>query len=525
MGGAGLGSEQTRREQHAEDMVSAAVDGLRAEGADYEQFKRKYRNDPVGFCRDCVEWKDGESLADYQERIMRSVVEHGRVAVRGPHGLGKSALAALLVLWFALTRDGESWKVLTTASAWRQLSVYLWPEIAKWSDRLRWDLIGRSRFSSRYEQQTLALKLRTGEAFAVASDDPGLVEGAHADCVLLIVDESKSVPPPMWHALEGMLAGAGEVMALAISTPGEPAGVFYDIHRRAPGLEDWMPLHVSVEQCIAAGRISESWVEQRRRQWGETSAVFQNRCRGQFCTSDEDGLIPLSWVESAVERGLERAAIGEVSVVGVDVARSGRDSTVLALRVGDHITEIRRFSRADTMATTGQVAAILEGTGATAVVDVIGVGAGVVDRLRELGHRVIGFNSSERSDATDVSRELHFLNQRAAAWWRMRELLDPALGAEVALPDDDQLIGDLTAPRWWVNSSGRIQIESKDDLRKRLGRSTDTADAVVYAFTQSSSLDWSYRGIRRRAGGGFNARKQERLERRRDRPLRPGWNT
>jgi hypothetical protein len=119
-----------------------------------------------------------------------------------------------------------------------------------------------------------------------------------------------------------------------------------------------------------------------------------------------------------------------------------------------------------------------------AVVDVIGIGAGVVDRLRETTRsaRVIGFNASEKSRKKDLTGELGFLNKRAEAWWHLRELLDPDSGCAVALPPDDELIGDLTSPTWKVSSGGKIQIESKDDIRKRIGRSTDAGDAVVMAF-------------------------------------------
>src|SRR6185437_5098724 len=115
------------------------------------------------------------------------------------------------------------------------------------------------------------------------------------------------------------------------------------------------------------------------------------------------------------------------------------------------------------------------------VVDVIGVGAGVVDRLRELKIAVSAFNASESTTRKDRSGELGFTNVRSAAWWNLRELLDPAYGPSLALPPDDLLAGDLTAPHWRVTSSGSIQVEVKDETRKRLGRSPDSGDAVMQA--------------------------------------------
>jgi len=107
---------------------------------------RRYADDPQAFARECIAWPQGESLADYQEEILANLALHRREAVRGPHGLGKTALAAICVHWFALTRDGTDWKILTTASVWRQLTVYLWPEIHKWARRLRWEVIGRQPY-------------------------------------------------------------------------------------------------------------------------------------------------------------------------------------------------------------------------------------------------------------------------------------------------------------------------------------------------------------------------------------------
>jgi hypothetical protein len=144
------------------------------------------------------------------------------------------------------------------------------------------------------------------------------------------------------------------------------------------------------------------------------------------------------------------------------------------------------------MQVTGQIAARLGEPNATACIDVIGLGSGVVDRLREQRKTgIVAFNSSGSTADRDASGELGFVNARAAAWWKMRELLDPSRGAAIALPADDGLIGDLCAPKWSITSAGKVQVESKEDIRKRLGRSTDLGDACVYAFSVPAT---SYRG-------------------------------
>jgi hypothetical protein len=486
--------------------MTATTDWAEYAARDFEsavesaQTAARYYNDPVAFIDECVDFGDG-TLTAYQRDVLAALPVKRRVAVRGPHGLGKTGMEALAVLWFALTRDavGVDWKVATTAGAWRQLERYLWPEIKKWAKRIRWDVLGRAPLDERSELLSLNLKLVHGTAFAVASSNAELIEGVHADSVLYIFDESKAIAAATFEAAEGAFSGADpagglpEAFALACSTPGEPNGLFYDIHRRAPGLDDWWPRHVTLTEAVAAGRVAEGWAEQRRKQWGADSAAYHNRVLGEFHSSDEDGVIPLGWIEAAFERWRawkeSGSAIPEqgLRAVGVDVARSGTDKTALALRFGDLVSELRHAAREDTMQTTGRVKGILDGTERmTAVVDVIGIGAGVVDRLREQRAPVDGFNASAGTRRKDSSGELGFVNCRAAAWWNLREALDPAHGSEVALPPDDLLLGDLTAPHWRVASGGRIQVESKDDIKKRIGRSTDDGDAVVMAFWQRS---------------------------------------
>ncbi len=477
----------------------------------------QYLHDPTGWVNACVDFGDDGDLTAYQGDILDQIIPRKRVAARGPHGLGKTANAALAVHWFATTRDAceIDWKVATTASAWRQLENYLWPEIHKWAKRLRWDIIGRTPYSEVRELLALNLKLTYGAAFAVASNDHEKIEGVHADHVLYIFDEAKAIPAATFDAAEGAFSGAGsdtaaEAYALAQSTPGEPSGRFYEIHQRRAGTEDWWARHVTLDETIAAGRVSREWADQRARQWGDQSALYANRVLGEFHSSDEDSVIPLAWVEAAVERWKAWDEAGRPGrtgpvIVGVDVADTGGDDTVLALRFERFVDDLRRHSLEDTMQTAGRVAAVLQmyGTG-RAVVDGIGIGAGIPPRLREQGLEAEAFIASQGTDMTDRSGEFGFINCRAAAWWSMRELLDPQYGEGIALPDDDLLIGDLTAPKWKVTSGAKIQIEAKDDIRKRIGRSTDAGDSVVQCFfrdeqppmTSSKADDRRLRGRR-----------------------------
>lgn len=461
-----------------------------------QSFSERYWDDPAAFVQDCFTWRDDEQPSPYQLEILTALVIHKRVSARGPHGLGKSAMASWVILWFALTRDGVTdWKVPATASVWRQLQKFLFPELRKWAKRIRWDVVGRGAFNQTHELQMLSLKLSTGEAFAVASDEPSAIEGAHATQLLYIFDESKAIPVGTWDAAEGAFSSAGadtkaDAYALAISTPGETSGRFYDIQTRRPGTDDWWTRHVTLAEAVAAGRISQEWADQRRKQWGETSAIYQNRVLGEFADSGEDSVIPLSWVEKSNERWATCEGKGEGKLTyGVDPARYGEDKTAIARKVGKVLERIEYHTKEDTMQTTGRVTSAVDQTVPVAV-DVGGLGAGVVDRLRELKYNVRAVNAGESATMKDSSGEVGFVNMRSQLWWMMREALDPENPDAIALPPDDILTGDLTAPGWKYTSKGKIQVETKDEVRARIGRSTDGADAFALSLYAALAPVW-----------------------------------
>lgn len=467
----------------------------------YRKFQEQYRDDRVAFAHDIIE---GLEFTPYQDEIADRFNVVDRMAVRGPHGLGKTTEAAVLLLHFALVHDGESdWKVPTTASAWRQLTKYLWPEIHKWARKIRWAKVGREPFIPRLELQTLNLKLTTGEAFALTSDDHENMEGAHADKLFFIFDEAKAIPDESFDALEGAFAGGGkdgtqEAKALAISTPAEPLGRFYDIHTRAPGYDDWEVRHVTLQEAINAGRVSQHWADQRKAQWGERSSLYMNRVLGEFAASDEEGIIPLAWVDLANQRwedwqdeiAANPSAKGVATSAGCDVGIVGDDSTIAIVFDDVKVDTLRTYPRLDvdtaTMQLAGYCKGVIDSFFVPIYIDVIGIGVGVYNRLREQGLKLaVAFNAAEKSpaDLHDKTNEFTFRNKRSAMWWLGRELLDPQNEHNVALPPDHKLIGELTSPHYTVMSNAVIQVESKKEIRKRIHRSTDHADSVLQALT------------------------------------------
>lgn len=466
-------------------------------------FKRRYREDRVAFVHDCFNWRNGKKPKQYQEDIL-GIADAGadRLAIQSLHGIGKTALMSWFTLHFALTRDGEDWKGIATASAWRQLQLYYFPEVKKWSRMLNWAKVGRTAFNERTELQKLNLSLLTGQFSCAASDNPGLIEGAHADRLIYLFDESKLVPAATFDAAEGAMSNAGneggaEALAVAASTPGIPAGRFYDICRHAPGLNNWKVRKIGVEEAIREGSVSPNWVEQMAKLWGEDSPIYRNKVKGEFAAQDEMSVIPLPWVEAAVDRYkelakaglLSREALPPLTGVGADIGDGGADPTVLAPRFGHVIHGVDGWpsKHNEQVSTAQKIGAIINlneaGETAQAVVDGIGVGSGVVSYLEAQKYQTVSFIASAGTDVKDASGKFGFLNLRALAWWNMRELLNPENGGNIALPPIEELIGELTTPRWMEVAGAKIKVESKEDIRKRNeGRSTDYADAVIMIF-------------------------------------------
>ncbi|KAF0146670.1 MAG: phage terminase large subunit [Rhodospirillaceae bacterium] len=195
-------------------------------------------------------------------------------------------------------------------------------------------------------------------------------------------------------------------------------------------------------------------------------------------------VIPTAWVEAAQKRWTpERPRGVPMSALGVDVARGGRDSTVLVPRYGHwygQLVVVPGTATPDGPAVAGLAVAHVR-DGAPIQVDVIGVGSSVYDHLRGARLQVAGIHGAESAQGRDRSGRLEFANRRTELWWKVREALDPATGSNLALPPDRALLADLCAPRWTLRAS-RIQVETKEDIIKRLGRSPDRGDAVVYAL-------------------------------------------
>ena len=213
----------------------------------------------------------------------------------------------------------------------------------------------------------------------------------------------------------------------------------------------------------------------RRRDWGEQSPLYRARVLGEFPDDEEGSLFRLSDLDAAVDRKLDgQEGFGSL-VFGVDPARFGPDKTALAIWNGNELLEILTRQGMDLMETASWIASEINRRRPDRVrIDGIGLGAGLVDRLRQIGHAVEDVNVSERADDADL-----YVNRRAEIAWEFRGALER--GA-VSLPSDDALIAELSAFQYDYDSKGRIRLEKKDRTRRELGRSPDKADAALLGF-------------------------------------------
>lgn len=418
-----------------------------------------------------------------QVEIIGSVFENERTVVRACHDSSKTFTAADIILAFLCLCF--PCKVVTTAPTFHQVRNLLWSEInRKFAKFLAEEMPGIQCLQTRVEIEP--------DWFAVGLSPRETVSftGFHQENVLVVFDEAPGVRPEIVEAAETLMAG-GNAHCLWIGNPTDSSGHFYNAFRSGqwnkiaigykdtPNFIDMQddpdPMDVNLPESIKRELISKQWVESRKKEWGEDSPLFISRVEGDFPPSGERQVISLGLCEAAANRDV--LPEGDIHL-GVDVARFGDDLTVYTPRRGNVLMDQITEGKKDTMEVTGRIAALHKEFGyATIPVDVIGVGAGVLDRGKEIGLPVVSWDVRRKANDTDK-----FFNKRTEAWFGMADWLKYG-----RIPKDDELIADLTAPQYSYTSDGKYKVESKDDTKKRLGRSPDRADSAI-AATQGTSV-------------------------------------
>lgn len=435
----------------------------------------EYADDPVGFARHVL----GVELWSKQREVAESVRDHRKTSVRACHEVGKSYLAAILATWWIGTRPVGDAFVLSTAPTGDQVRAILWRYIN--------ELHARGALPGRVNQREWSIgRVLVGMGRKPSEHNPSAMQGIHALNVLVIIDEANGVPGALWDAVDTLTANEFG-RQLAIGNPDDPASYFASTHKPGSG---WNQVRISafdapaftgeaVAPRLAHLLVSRTWVEERRRGWGEASPLYVSKVLGEFPDVNADGIIPWGWIRAAQQRPVPNIdALRALPMeLGGDIGGGGDESVVVARR-GPSFRVVMQSQHRDTMRTAGEIGALIDECGAAICkLDEIGIGRGVVDRLLELGRPVVGVNVG--LPATTTERRERFANLRAELWWGLRERFE---AGDVCLsPDDQTLAAQLATVRYSLNSRGQIVVESKASIRARGQASPDHADAMVLA--------------------------------------------
>lgn len=422
----------------------------------------------------------------WQEEVLRDYGRgERRISLRACHGPGKTAVIAWCVVHQQLTRFPQ--KTVATAPTRGQLFDALFAEVMMWFTKLPkplYDLYD-------YKSDRIELRAAPDESFFSARtarrESPEALQGVHSDHVLLIADEASGVEEAIFEAAVGSMSGHNATTILA-SNPTKTSGFFFDTHNklRRLGPDDdrpgtWKCYHIGAKD---SPRVTDDFIADVAARYGEDSNAYRVRVLGEFPKSDEDTVVPYYLVEAAAERDIVVDLDEEATIWTVDVARFGADKSVVMERTARSVEWAEEYKGLDTMELVGRIKYRYDSTLPTRrpdeiLVDVIGLGAGVVDRLKELGLPVRGINVSESASMSDS-----YINLRAELWFKAREWLEQKQGR--INPELHELRAELVIPTYKYTSSGKVQVESKDSMKKRGHKSPNYADAFVLSFASNA---------------------------------------
>lgn len=435
----------------------------------------------------------GATPDDNQGPILESCMKCQLTSVRSGHGIGKSALESWTIKWFMYTRPFP--KVPCTAPTKHQLHDILWAELNKWNresadgELFEWT---DERFYHKAHREEWFAVPRT----AVKAD---ALQGFHADHVFYVLDEASGVEDKIFEPVLGALSTEGAKL-LACGNPTQLAGWFFDSHNKNRDM--YSTFHIDGRN---SSRVSKEFVQMIIEMYGEDSDVFRVRVAGDFPKAMPDSLIPLEWAERNSEKKV-LIVFPKTIDIGVDVARFGDDESSICPVFDDRYQQKQEIHHHnDTMELTGRTVQMIERYNEkynfphiNVKIDCDGLGVGVYDRLKEIvkdrkwrNVRVYECHFGGSGGRLKTDDPVKFSNSSGLMWGMLRERLR---NNSLVLHYDDKQIGQISNRKYRVNSDGEIEIEKKEDMKKRGLKSPDRADALVLAlwkptkiFTMSSS--------------------------------------
>lgn len=485
----------------------------------------QWRNDWCLFAREAL----GVNLDPEQEKVLHSVQVNPRTSVASGTARGKDFVTAVAAMCFMFLtprwdEKGEliaNTKVALTAPTDRQVKNIMMPEISRLYNRAK-KIMGGFGDISRLN----AYDIRTDyeewflTGFKADEHNHEAWSGFHAVNTMFAITEASGISDDTFDAIEGNLQGNSRILIVfnpnttvgyaAKSQKGDRWAKFRLNSMDAP--------NVVAKKEIIPGQVDHNWVADKLEnwctkiheheakseeddfeydgQWYRPTDVFRIKVLGKFPKVSEDNLIPEQWVELANKRWLEAKENEFIPsgkrIIGSDIAGMGRDNTVECHKWTDFVEKFDVYNSAgvaDHMASAGRLKNLLNHKETLVSIDTIGEGAGVYSRLVELGYedRAISCKYSEKAAQNDkplkdITDQYEFLNMRAYLFWCVRDWLNPKNGFNAMLPPNAVFMEEATEIKWKFRSDGKIQIEAKEDIKKRLGRSPDLFDALANTF-------------------------------------------
>lgn len=461
-----------------------------------------WRNDPVLFMREVLLFEPD----DWQIKVAYDLRDYPRVSVKSGQGVGKTGEEAALLLWFLVCFPFP--RIVATAPTKQQLHDVLWAEVDKWMNNspllsmlLKWTktyvyMIG-------YEKRWFAV--------ARTATKPENMQGFHEDNMLFIVDEASGVADPIMEAITGTLAGENNKLLL-MGNPTKTSGTFYESHT----------VDRSLYRCHTVNsenskRTNKENIEAMKRKYGADSNVVRVRVYGEFPEQEDDVFIPISWLEASCstemsdatakalgkyrnsEGVLQPADVSGVSLIqiGCDVARFGDDKTCIGFRVNEVVKIFKKYNGQDTSWTASNIALLYKNLKSqfkykeqiAVTVDDGGVGGGVVDQLNSLKRTdpktygdmiIIPVNFGQ-----PLNNHKYYADSTTFMMGVVKDLVAPYDDAgnphkpEIILPNDNDLVGQLSCRKYSFTSNSKQKVESKKDMKDRGLHSPDEADCIL----------------------------------------------
>jgi hypothetical protein len=459
------------------------------------QIKDRIRKNPFDFVQAVFPWGQGElegrEIDPWQESILKavgnglSVGDVVRLAVASGHGIGKSALVSWLVLWAMFTMQDT--RGVVTANTDTQLRSKTWAELAKWYRLFAFKDCLKLTATSIFSAQEGHERTWRIDCIPWSKDNPEAFAGLHnqGKRILVLFDEASAIDDVIWDVTEGAMTDADtEIIWCAFGNPTRSNGRFYKCFQSSY----WQHRQIdSRTVSISNKSLIAKWEEE----YGVDSDFFKVRVRGEFPASSECQFISRDLAEEARRRKPESKSYEFAPVIiGVDPAWTGSDMLAIVLRQGIYSKVLEVVPKNDNdMEVARKIMRYQDDYKASAVFIDMGYGTGIYSGGKDMGRtnwRLVSFGEAAVRDDCQ--------NKRAEMWFELKEWLKD--GGSI---DDDELVDELSAPEAYINRRGKLQLESKDDMKKRGLLSPNKADALAltFAYPVQPGANTRYRQMRR----------------------------